>query len=312
VTPQSDLYSLGIMLYELVTGRLPFVSDDPWAVVTQHLETPPVAPSWHSEHCPPDLEALILHLLQKVPEDRPESASEVLAALERIDPEAASASHSDSGANPLDRLAQGVFVGRQAGGARAAAQCVRPGVRGQRQHRDADRRAGQREDTYLDGARDLRPTLRPRTVQGYEINVQRHLLPKLGRIRLVRLSPSAVQALLNRKVEAGLSPSTVRGIHATLRTALGQAERWGLVARNVAKLVTPPRVSRSEVHPFTSEEARRFLDAVKGDRFEVLYQVSLALGLRQGEALSPSEQRQPGQFPTEIVGGASRVTRRFL
>jgi integrase len=122
-------------------------------------------------------------------------------------------------------------------------------------------------------------------VEGYEINVAKHLLPTLGRTRLARLTPAAVQVLLNRKVEAGLSPSTVRGIHATLRSALGQAERWGLVPRNVAKLVSPPRVTRPEVQPFTSQEARRFLDAVKGDRFEVLYQVSLALGLRQGETL---------------------------
>jgi hypothetical protein len=113
VTPQADLYSLGAMLYELVTGRPPFQADDPTAIISQHINTPPVAPSWHSEYCPPDLEALILHLLAKVPADRPASALEVLAALEGVDPEARSASHSDSAANPLDRLARGVFVGRE-------------------------------------------------------------------------------------------------------------------------------------------------------------------------------------------------------
>jgi hypothetical protein len=113
VTPQADLYSLGAMLYELVTGRPPFQGDTPTAVISQHINTPPVAPSWNSEHCPPDLEALILRMLAKVPADRPASAAEVVAALERVDPEAKSASHSDSQANPLDRLARGVFVGRE-------------------------------------------------------------------------------------------------------------------------------------------------------------------------------------------------------
>ncbi|MEZ4494208.1 MAG: protein kinase [Dehalococcoidia bacterium] len=112
VTEQSDLYSLGAMLYELVTGRPPFVGDDPTSVISQHINTRPVAPSWHSEHCPPELEAIILQCLEKAPESRPASAVQVREALAKVDPEGRSSSHSGSSANPLDRLAQGVFVGR--------------------------------------------------------------------------------------------------------------------------------------------------------------------------------------------------------
>src|SRR5262249_1445990 len=59
------------------------------------------------------LEDLILELLAKVPSDRPESAAAVLARLEAIDPATPGVRHGDSGSNPLDRLAKGVFVGRE-------------------------------------------------------------------------------------------------------------------------------------------------------------------------------------------------------
>ncbi len=52
VTPQSDLYSLGAMLYEMVCGRPPFVGDEHVAIIGQHLNTPPVAPTWHRPDCP--------------------------------------------------------------------------------------------------------------------------------------------------------------------------------------------------------------------------------------------------------------------
>lgn len=131
----------------------------------------------------------------------------------------------------------------------------------------------------------VKPSVRTWTYRGYEVHVRRHIKPELGRVHLERLEPSHIQAFLNQKVASGLSPKTVRYLRGTLRTALNQAMRWGLVSRNAAALVDGPRVQPYEIAPFTPAEARRFLTAVKGHRLEALYTVALALGLRQGEAL---------------------------
>ena len=85
VTPQADLYSLGAMLYEMVTGRPPFLGDDSVAIIGQHLNTPPVAPTWHNPDVPPALETLVLRLLEKDAASRPASPAEVLQALDAID-----------------------------------------------------------------------------------------------------------------------------------------------------------------------------------------------------------------------------------
>ena len=119
VTPRSDLYSLGAMLYEMVTGRPPFLGDDSVAIIGQHINTLPVAPNWHNSECPRALDALILRMLAKDPSDRPESASDVLSALEALDLQDVGASRSIRDApthgeeHSLDSLAGGVFVGRQ-------------------------------------------------------------------------------------------------------------------------------------------------------------------------------------------------------
>lgn len=136
--------------------------------------------------------------------------------------------------------------------------------------------------TYLDRwlIDVAKPRLRASTYKSYESYVRLHLNPALGHYRLARLGPEHVQAMLNEKLAAGLSPRTVQYLRAILRRALGQALKWGLVSRNVATLVDPPKGRRAEVRPLTPEQARRFLEAAKGDRLEALYSVAVALGLR--------------------------------
>ncbi len=80
---RSDLYSLGAMLYEMVAGRPPFLGDVA-AVIVQHINAPPGAPSQHNPEVPRDLESLILRLLGKTPAERPASVADVQEELAAI------------------------------------------------------------------------------------------------------------------------------------------------------------------------------------------------------------------------------------
>ena len=114
-TAKADLYSLGAMLYELVTGRPPFTGDDMVAVIGQHINTPPVSPNWHRPDLPPPLAALIMRLLEKDPQKRPASATEVLETLEAIEGgKAGEVSREQSKTLTENPLYRRVFVGREA------------------------------------------------------------------------------------------------------------------------------------------------------------------------------------------------------
>jgi integrase len=130
----------------------------------------------------------------------------------------------------------------------------------------------------------VKPSVRPKTFVSYSQLVRLYLEPDLGRISLAKLGPQQVQAFLNARLTTALSARTVQYCHAVLRSGLNQALQWGLIARNVASLVSAPKVPRAEIQPFTPEQARRFLEAIGGDRLEALYSVALAIGLREGEA----------------------------
>jgi integrase len=142
---------------------------------------------------------------------------------------------------------------------------------------------------YLNGwlKDSLRGTVRASTVERHEINIRVHIVPTLGRLKLKTLTPANVRGLHREKLDAGLSPATVRKIHSTLHKALAQAVADGLLPRNAAD-VRAPRPMPEEMRPLSEDEARRFLDTASeaGDRYEALYVLAITTGLRRGELLA--------------------------
>jgi len=138
-----------------------------------------------------------------------------------------------------------------------------------------------------------KPNTRPTTYASYEIYTRTHLIPAFGSVPLSKLTAAHLNALYAAKLEGGrkdgkeggLSPRTVRYLHSIMRESLQHAFQLGMITRNVADAVKPPRATRPPVKVWSVDEAKTFLAAAEGSAYDPLWLVLVATGMRRGEAL---------------------------
>jgi len=138
-------------------------------------------------------------------------------------------------------------------------------------------------DRFLEDVQ--RGSVRESTYSRDKYLITNHVKPALGRVRLRNLSAMHLQRLYHDKLDVGLSPATVQKIHHVIHKAFTQAVRWDLIARDPADAVKAPSPATEEIRPLSTDEARRLLDAAKGDRLEALYVLAVHTGMRRGELL---------------------------
>ncbi|MEK9811318.1 MAG: hypothetical protein VW362_12775, partial [Candidatus Nanopelagicales bacterium] len=133
---------------------------------------------------------------------------------------------------------------------------------------------------------NVAPTRRPGTLRSYTYVVKQHITPHIGTMTVGSVQPRHVQHLIAGLSAGGnLSPASVRLVLRVLRVAFGLAERWGMVATSPARHVEPPRQGPRRGTPMSKDEARRFIEAAKGERLEALFVLAVTVGMRRGELL---------------------------
>lgn len=139
----------------------------------------------------------------------------------------------------------------------------------------------------------IRRSLRPGTFTSYDGNMRRHVIRKLGHVRLRDLSAPMLTRFYGELLDGdddhgALSPRTVRYIHAVLRHALADAVKWDRLVRNVADSAEPPSAKAAkapQMQTWTADQLRRFLAHAGDHRLAAAWRLAATTGMRRGEVL---------------------------
>jgi len=124
---------------------------------------------------------------------------------------------------------------------------------------------------------------RLRTQHGYRGYVKRYIGPTIGSVPLQSLTASQVQGVYAGMLERGLSTTTVVQLHRIFKEALSHAVKWGVLVRNVADAVSPPKIQRKQMEMWSLDTIHQFLDLADQGRFGDVHRFAVHTGLRRSE-----------------------------
>ena len=141
----------------------------------------------------------------------------------------------------------------------------------------------------------IEATVRPSTFRSYKQHVECHIVPHLGSVQLQKLHGSQINALYaqlalcgKKDGKTGLSPLTIRHVHAVLHRALKDAVRWERLTRNPIDAADPPSIrgdGNRELKTWSAAQLKAFLTATHGERLSPIWHLLAMTGMRRGEAL---------------------------
>jgi integrase len=132
----------------------------------------------------------------------------------------------------------------------------------------------------------------PKTLERYRELLRNHVCARMGQAQLQKLRAVHINELytdlLRPRVSggAGLAARTIGHVHRALHRALGHANDWDLVQKNVASLVSPPHVAPTEIETLTAAKVQQVLAKLKGRAIYPIAALALATGMRRGELLA--------------------------
>jgi integrase len=137
-------------------------------------------------------------------------------------------------------------------------------------------------DFFAEYLAAMKDTIKRRSYETSDDIIRLHLNPEFGSMNLTDLDRKGIQSMYARKRES-LSAARVKRIHSVLAASLNVAVKWEYIQSNPCDVVSKPKVPAPEIRPFSKEEAKRFIAAASGERYEALFVLGLTSGARWGE-----------------------------